>query len=87
MIPSKTEQQAPADPEYSAVITHRNHDYNTYPRERCRKPLAGFRTTSNHCKRILENVKCSHAQTVQANFEIKTNNLNNECSGRSVTKF
>lgn len=39
--------------------------------EWCSKTLATFRTTRNHCRRVLENAKCLYAQAFQSQIESK----------------
>lgn len=40
--------------------------YHLYQMKMCSRDLASFRTTSNHCKRVLENAKSSYVQMVHA---------------------
>lgn len=69
--PVETEQLLWFIPECAAAIGHRKHYYNIYHRKRCNRILAAFRTVLNHCKKVLENAKCSYGKAVQAKVENK----------------
>lgn len=56
-------------PECAAAKSHCIHYYNSYHWSSQR--FAAFRTACNLCKRVLENVKCSYAQAVNAKAERK----------------
>lgn len=57
--------------EYAAAIAHYSHYYNIYYMAWCSRALTEFRTSCNHCKRVLENAKCNYAQAVQAKVKSK----------------
>ena len=49
-----------------AAIVHRNHFFRLYQQNKSSEFKVKFRHTSNHCKRVLEADKCTHANKTKS---------------------
>ena len=69
-IPSKVFQLKPNShpwftPECAAAIAHRNHFFHLYQKNRRVDTQAKFRTTRNHCKRVIRNPQSGYAKSIR----------------------